>query len=103
MAETPPPGIAGEPPAPTSPPAQAAAASAASGLPTPGAPGWERAALERLLLAGLQEQRTARRWRTFVRLAWLGFFLLLFWALAFRGGPSTDKSLPHTAVIEIKG
>jgi protease-4 len=67
------------------------------------APGWERATLERLMFATLEEQRTARRWRNFTRLAWLAFFLVLLWALMFRGGPSTDKSLPHTAVIEIKG
>lgn len=33
------------------------------------APGWERGTLEKLLFATLQEQKTARRWRTFVRLA----------------------------------
>jgi len=60
--------------------------------------------MERLLFATLAEQRSARRWRTFVRLAWLGFFIVLFWMLLGRGGPSSaDKSLPHTAVIEVKG
>jgi protease-4 len=66
-------------------------------------PGWERATFEKLMFATLQEQRTARRWRSFIRLAWLAFFVFLLWALMHRGGPSTDKSLPHTAVIEIKG
>jgi protease IV len=66
-------------------------------------PGWERGALERLMLAGLEEQRTARRWRNFIRLAWLAFFVFLLWSLMHRGGPSTDKTMPHTAVIEIKG
>ena len=46
-----------------------------SSAPSPGrldpAPGWERATLEKVLLATLQEQKAARRWRTFVRLAWL--------------------------------
>ncbi len=69
----------------------------------PLAPGWERSTLERLMFATLDEQRTARRWRTFIRLAWLAFFVFLLWALMHRGSPSTDKSLPHTAVIEIKG
>jgi protease-4 len=60
--------------------------------------------MERLMFATLAEQRRARRWRNFTRLAWLGFFLLLFWTIAYRGGPSkADKSTPHTAVIEIKG
>ncbi len=71
--------------------------------PEPAPPGWERASFEKLMFATLEEQRTARRWRSFTRLAWLAFFVVLLWAFAFRGGPSTDKSLPHTAVVEIKG
>lgn len=68
------------------------------------APGWERQTLEKLVFATLAEQRSARRWRTFFRLAWLGIFVLVAWALMGRGGASsTDKSLPHTAVVEIKG
>ena len=60
--------------------------------------------MERLLFATLAEQRSARRWRTFVRLAWLVFLVVLLWMAIGRGGPSSaDKSLPHTAVIEIKG
>ena len=55
------------------------------------------------MFATLHEQRAARRWRTFIRLAWLAFFVFLLWALMHRGAPSTGKSLPHTAVIEIKG
>ena len=68
-----------------------------------GAPGWERAALEKLAFAALEEQRTARRWRTFVRLAWLTFFVVLVWIGLHRGGPSTDVSTPHTALVEISG
>ena len=59
--------------------------------------------MERLMFATLQEQRSARRWRIFFRLSWLTLFALLAWALIFRGTPSADKTLPHTAVIEIKG
>ncbi|AEG93963.1 proteases-like protein [Ramlibacter tataouinensis TTB310] len=56
------------------------------------------------MFATLAEQRATRRWRTFTRLAWLTFFAFLVWTLLYRGGPSSaDKSLPHTAVIEIKG
>ena len=46
---------------------------------------WERATLEKLAFASLHEQRLARRWRTFVRLAWLLFFAALVW-LAFNAG-----------------
>jgi protease-4 len=60
--------------------------------------------MERLMFATLAEQRRARRWRTFTRLAWLAFFVFLFWTFTGRGGASkADKTIPHTAVIEIKG
>jgi protease IV len=88
-----------EPGAPQQPPF--AARSQAD--PAAMAPGWERATIEKLMFATLEEQRTARRWRTFKSLAWLGFFIFLLWALMHRGTPSTDKSTAHTAVIEIKG
>jgi protease-4 len=66
-------------------------------------PGWERATFEKLMFATLEEQRAARRWRSFIRLAWLAFFVFAAWAVLHRGAPSTDKTMPHTAVIEIKG
>jgi protease-4 len=76
----------------------------AAQTPVPAAAaGWERATLEKLMFATLQEQRLQRRWRTFVRLAWLSFFIFLAWALMYGGTPSTDKTMPHTAVIEIEG
>jgi protease-4 len=59
--------------------------------------------MEKLLFATLEEQKTARRWRSFVRLAWLVFFIFLLWALTFRGTVSADKTTAHTAVIEIEG
>ena len=68
-----------------------------------GSAGWERAALEKLAFAALEEQRTARRWRTFVRLAWLVFLVTLVWIGLHRGGTSADTSTPHTALVEIKG
>jgi protease IV len=75
--------------------------------PIPPAPsaaaGWERASFEKLMLATLDEQRRARIWRTVRSLAWLIFFVFLMWALLHKSGPSSDKSTPHTAVIEIKG
>ena len=59
--------------------------------------------MERLVFATLNEQRAARRWRTFRSIAWLLFFVFLIWALGFRGAPKADKTLPHTAVVEVKG
>ena len=67
------------------------------------AAGWERTALEKLAFAALQEQRTARRWRTFVRLAWLVFLVVVVWVGLHRSGTATDLSSPHTALVEIKG
>ena len=84
------------PAAPAEAPAPASRAAATE------SPGWERTTMERLLFATLEEQKTARRWRAFVRLAWLAFFIFLIWALTFRNAPS-DKMQPHTAVIQIEG
>jgi protease IV len=66
-------------------------------------PGWERATLEKLAFASLNEQKATRRWKTFVRLAWLVFFVALVWLALHRGTPTTDAMVPHTAVVEIKG
>ncbi len=78
--------------------------SAASKNPTE-QPGWERATLEKLVFASLNEQKTARKWKTFVRLAWLVFFIALAWALFKPGstGLGKDSASAHTAVVEIKG
>jgi protease IV len=66
-------------------------------------PGWERATLEKLAFASLNEQKSTRRWKTFVRLAWLAFFIALVWLALHRGTPTSDATVPHTAVVEIKG
>lgn len=92
---------------PQDPSAPAAAAPHAASMPQAApagaAAGWERATLEKLMFATLEEQRQQRRWRTFTRLAWLAFFVFLLWAIMYRGSPGTDKALAHTAVIEVKG
>jgi protease-4 len=66
-------------------------------------PGWERATLEKLALAAIDEQRQARRWRNGIRLAWLVFLVMLVWFGMERGGATADVSKPHTAVVAIKG
>lgn len=90
------------PPTPDQP-AQAPAAAPPSKPSATAFPGWEHATVEKLLFATLEEQRTARRWRTFKSLAWLVFFLFLVWTLGFRGTPAADKATAHTAVVEIEG
>ncbi len=70
------------------------------------APGWERATLEKLGFAALNEQKATRRWKTFVRLAWLAFLVVLAWMIFGPSGSSsssTASSTEHTAVIEIRG
>ena len=69
----------------------------------PGAPGWERVTLEKLAFAALNEQRAARRWRTFVRLSWLVFLIGVAWFAFTQSEGSQDVTSPHTAVVEIKG
>jgi protease-4 len=67
-------------------------------------PHWERAALERIALASLQEQRRSRRWGIFFKL--LGFiylFALLFVALGWLGKRDGVSPARHTAVVEISG
>ena len=69
----------------------------------PLAAGWERATLEKLAFAALEEQKSTRRWKTFVRLAWLGFFIALVWLAMHRGSTPSSVSSPHTALVEIRG
>ena len=60
--------------------------------------------LEKLAFAALAEQRAARRWRIFFRLAWLLLFAGLVWTLASNEMASNaSKSAPHTAVVNVKG
>ena len=65
--------------------------------------GWERATLEKLAFASLEEQKSSRRWKTFVRLAWLGFFIALVWLAMHQGSAPNSVTSPHTAVVEIRG
>jgi protease-4 len=66
-------------------------------------PTWERATLERLAFAALNEQRQARRWRNFVRLSWLAFLIVVAWFSFSHGGAPQDTLSPHSAVVEVKG
>jgi protease-4 len=82
--------------------AQDATKSIAKNDPTR-AVGWERETLEKLAFASLREQKATRRWKTFVRLSWLAFFIFLVWIAMSRGAPTTATTTAHTAVVEIKG
>ncbi|KVE34156.1 S49 family peptidase [Burkholderia sp. TSV86] len=79
--------------------------------PTPSAsnaaarePGWERAALERIALAAIHEQRAARRWKIFFRFLFL--FLLVAFVVGlvkFAGEGAKLASGRHTALVTIDG
>lgn len=69
----------------------------------PDAPGWERATLEKLVFATIREQQSARRWRLFMRLAWLIVFGVVAWVLYTGNTATATITSPHTAVIEIRG
>ena len=77
-----------------------------AGMPsmqTPVAVSWERQTIEKLLLAQQREQVSARRWKVFFRLVWLGLLAAAVW-LWVSGFPSTATVQgPHTALVQIKG
>ena len=84
-------------------PAPKQEAAGATSAATSQVPGWERATLEKLAFDSLAEQKTRRRWKTFMSLAWLAFFIFLVWSAMGRTGGHKEILKPHTAVIEIKG
>jgi protease-4 len=61
--------------------------------------------IERVLLAGIEEQRRARRWRIFFRLSGLAIVLLVLLISGLWGGMGGASSGGgrHTALVEIKG
>ena len=76
----------------------------AQGTPRTAGVNWERETIEKMLFAQLAEQRAARRWRLFFRLAWLLVIGAAVWLLFLAEGVATSQpTTPHTAVIEIKG
>jgi len=66
-------------------------------------PNWERHALERIALAGLDEQRRARRWGIFFKmLIFIYLFALLFIGLGWVGKKDASSG-KHTALVDITG
>ena len=64
---------------------------------------WERATIEKLVLAQISEQRAARRWKMFMRLLWLAIIGAVIWFVYKAESMSVPITTPHTAVIEIRG
>lgn len=64
---------------------------------------WAQTTLEKVALAGLAEQKAARRWSVFFKtLTFLYLFFLLLLIIGWMGSGKTP-SKAHTAMIEIKG
>ena len=109
MSDSQQPGGSGSGTKPSVPPdlwAQAATESGATSAARPKAalePAWERATLEKLAFAALNEQRSARRWKIFFRLTWLLVAVLVAWAALDQSTSGASKLAPHTAVVDIKG
>ena len=66
-------------------------------------PGWERAALERIALAAITEQRAARRWRIFFRFVFLIVLLLAIWGAIDFSGDQVAATGRHTAMVTLDG
>ncbi len=63
---------------------------------------WERAAIERLAGAALQEQRRARRWGIFFKLLTFAYITVIL-LLAVDWGGRGETSGKHTALVEVSG
>jgi protease-4 len=71
--------------------------------PAPAGENWERAALERIALAAIHEQRAARRWRIFFRFVFLGVLALAVWSAFDFAGDKVAKTARHTALVDLNG
>ncbi|MEO7855341.1 MAG: S49 family peptidase [Rubrivivax sp.] len=60
-------------------------------------------ALELAAREFLRERRSERRWRIFFRLAWLGLFVAVAWALFAQRAHLSTPTGPHTALVDIRG
>ncbi len=64
---------------------------------------WARHTLAQLALAHLNEQKTARRWKVGLRVAWLVLLAAVFWQVFSYNSPASHPSMPHTAMVSIVG
>jgi protease-4 len=91
LPDTPPP----DTPPPDTPPQRATA------LPTD--PQLLESGLERIARELLRQQRSERRWRLFLRLAWLGLAVAVAWGLFSQRAHAPASTKPHTALVEVRG
>ncbi|WP_029148776.1 S49 family peptidase [Methylophilus sp. 5] len=71
--------------------------------PVTNSPDWAVRTVEKIALAGLQEQKTARRWSVLFKS--LTFIYLFFLLMTFLGwvGQNKNASTAHTALIDLSG
>ncbi len=65
---------------------------------------WERGVLEKIALAGIKEQRSARRWGIFFKILTFTYVtLILFFAIDWKGRTEIMTDGKHTALVEVSG
>ena len=65
---------------------------------------WERQTLEKVALAAITEQRRARKWSIFFKIAGLIYlFLLLFLAMGLMDHSELPTAKEHTAMVSLDG
>ena len=65
---------------------------------------WERGVLEKIALAGIKEQRSARRWGIFFKMLTFAYVtLILFFAIDWKGRTEIMTDGKHTALVEVSG
>lgn len=64
---------------------------------------WERKVLEKVALAAITEQRSARRWGIFFKLLGFAYLAVLLAAVVDWSAISPDKAARHTALIDLHG
>lgn len=88
------------------PPPQQPVPQAAAAEPRPGAEqkaGWERALLEKLAFAALQEQRARRHWGIFFKFTFIALLIGGAWLAFEHTNAEVETFGPHTALIDIDG
>ncbi|MBA4177742.1 MAG: S49 family peptidase [Leptothrix sp. (in: Bacteria)] len=92
--------------APANPPLDASAPAAPAAIAASGpqaVPRGMESTLERVATELLRQHKSDRRWRLFFRLAWLGLVAAVMWAAFSQRGPGAAPSVPHTALVEVRG
>ena len=65
---------------------------------------WEREVLEKIALAGIKEQRSARRWGIFFKLLTFAYVtMVLSFAIDWKGKAEGMTDGKHTALVEVSG